>query len=169
MAALSDDVGSFAGQVEVLDVEGEDLVGSGRGFIQHPPQCLFSQPDTGSGPEGVEVVVGYCFGLVAGYPFAVDGRQRVRRAKPLVTAAVTDEGLESGEASVPGGRRCVTLTFGQHRMYLEPGEVVHRKSWAEVRHQSVEGLAVRAATVRGQVFVAKESLHSISKGGDPLR
>ena len=48
VAALADDHGSFARQVQILDVECEDFPGPGGGFVQHPPQGLFSQVDVSS-------------------------------------------------------------------------------------------------------------------------
>lgn len=73
VAAFAGDGGSFSGQVKVLDIEGEDLVGPRGGFVQHPPQCLFPQADIGSCPESAEVVVGDCFRLIPRYAFAFDG------------------------------------------------------------------------------------------------
>ncbi|MET7462976.1 hypothetical protein [Nonomuraea sp. NPDC005501] len=42
-AAFAGDAGAAEVGVEVLDVEGEDLLCSGGGFVEHPPQQPFSQ------------------------------------------------------------------------------------------------------------------------------
>ena len=158
----------LAGQIEVLDVEGEDLVAAGCGFVQHPPQRLFPQADVGSGPEGVEVVVGDCFGLVPGDAFAVYGRQRVRVGEPPVAATVADEGLEGREASVPGGRRCFSPAFGEYRTDPRSGELAQQQVWTEIADESVECLAVGTAGVGRQVLVGEERFHRITEGGDLL-
>jgi hypothetical protein len=40
--ALGGDFGSSPGEVEVVDVQGQDLAGPGGGLVEHPPQGLFS-------------------------------------------------------------------------------------------------------------------------------
>jgi hypothetical protein len=57
-AALADDHVPAAGQVQVVDVEGEDLAGPGGALIQQPPQGLVPGAGAGrvreaGGPEAV--------------------------------------------------------------------------------------------------------------------
>ncbi len=48
-AALRADRRAAVFQVERLDVEGQDLVGPGRRFVEHPPQRLLPQRDVPAG------------------------------------------------------------------------------------------------------------------------
>jgi len=56
--AFADHHGSAVGQVQVLDVEGEDLAGAGGGLVQQPPQGLVPQR-VGGGQEGQQLSLGY--------------------------------------------------------------------------------------------------------------
>src|SRR5581483_5893954 len=95
--------GALGGEVEILDVEGEDFVCSGGGVIEHPPECPVPKGDVGTGPQGGEVVgrdgSRSAAGLTAG--FEGDGGL----GQPAVALAVRDEGSEGGHLSVPTGLR----------------------------------------------------------------
>lgn len=43
LAAFADDRGAAVGKVEVLDVEDQDLVGSGGGLVEEPPEGFLPQ------------------------------------------------------------------------------------------------------------------------------
>ena len=48
VAAFADDDRSFAGKVQIFNVESQDFPCSGGGFVEHPPQGFFSQVDVSS-------------------------------------------------------------------------------------------------------------------------
>jgi hypothetical protein len=122
VAALADHDRSFACQVKVIDVEGENLIGPGGCFVEHPPQGLLTQPDVGARPEGVEVVVRDRFGLIPRYSLAVDRRHRIP-SEPVVAPAVADKRLQSGDAGVPRRRRCVSPSLIENPANLRGGEL----------------------------------------------
>jgi hypothetical protein len=54
VAALGACAGALGGGVEVLDVEAQDLVGAGGGFVEQPPERAFAQVDVAALPEPFE-------------------------------------------------------------------------------------------------------------------
>jgi hypothetical protein len=52
---FADHEGAAAGQVEVVDVEGEDFAGAGGAVIEQPPQCFVPQRMLG-GQEGPHTI-----------------------------------------------------------------------------------------------------------------
>jgi hypothetical protein len=47
-------VRALGGDVEVLDVEAQDLVGAGGGLVEQPPQGAFAQVDVAALPQPLE-------------------------------------------------------------------------------------------------------------------
>ncbi|MGH2918992.1 MAG: hypothetical protein ACRDLS_10410 [Solirubrobacteraceae bacterium] len=54
VAALEACTGAFGGDVEVLDVQAQDLVGAGGGLVEQPPQGAFAQVDVAALPQVLE-------------------------------------------------------------------------------------------------------------------
>jgi hypothetical protein len=54
VAALGTCAGALGGDVDVLDVQAQDLVGAGGGFVKQPPECAFAQLDVAALPEPLE-------------------------------------------------------------------------------------------------------------------
>jgi hypothetical protein len=54
VATLADHHRSLVGRVEVLDIEQEDLLGPGRGLVEHAPQQPFPQTVVRRGEERLE-------------------------------------------------------------------------------------------------------------------
>jgi hypothetical protein len=46
--------GALAGEVEILDVEAQDLVGASSGLVEQPPQRAFAQVDVAALPQPLE-------------------------------------------------------------------------------------------------------------------
>ena len=78
LAVLAVHDGAAAGQVEVLDVERERLVGARGGLIQQPPQRLVAQRDVAAAPQALER--GAAAARACGRPARAGDRAR-RRAR----------------------------------------------------------------------------------------
>ena len=50
VAALGARAGALGGDVEILDVQAQDLVGAGGGLVEQPPQRAFAQVDVAALP-----------------------------------------------------------------------------------------------------------------------
>ena len=102
-ASLAGDQGGLGLRVEVGDVKGEDLVGSGGGVVGQAPKGFFAQREVVAPPEGLQLGGGDDPPVGVGPECsALDRRARVRLEGP-VTGAESEEGTQGGQVQVPRG------------------------------------------------------------------
>ena len=167
VAAFGADPGSLVGHVEVLDVEGEDLAGARRGFVEQSPERLLAQRHAVALPEALELRVGDRAGAVGWLAPALEREQLERgRGAVLVTGGPPQERVQGGEVAIPARRREMSpasLGRALQRAGLERLERSGRGVGPEVLEQRREHLAVDADGVRREVRAGEESLDGVAE------
>jgi hypothetical protein len=91
------------GQVQVLHVQGQQLVGAGGTLLQQPPQGSLPQLDP-TGKHPLELAAGEGPGAVDPLPASLQGIGRID-GEPAAAAPPANRGPQGGELPVPGRRR----------------------------------------------------------------
>ena len=106
VAALGACAGAPGGDVEVLDVQAQDLVGAGGGLVEQPPQRALAQVDVAALPQPLEARHGDAAGVVvllsAARQLDVAGDREDPGAR-----AVGRKRTDGRDVAVPGRRRRV--------------------------------------------------------------
>jgi hypothetical protein len=106
ITALRACAGALGGDVEVLDVQAQDLVGAGGGLVQHAPERAFAQVDVAALPQPLEARSGDAAGVVVLLGAALEGDVAVDLENPGALA-VARERADGRDVAVPCRRRCV--------------------------------------------------------------
>lgn len=103
VAAFAADDGSASGGVQVLDIEVEDLVGSGGAFVEEAPEAAVADGGISGGEEPVEVLLRQGLAVVLRAAAAFKGAgEVVAVGDPVVPLAEGCEGAQRGDVPVPG-------------------------------------------------------------------
>src|SRR5664280_72474 len=161
-AALADDHGPPAGQVQVVDVEGEDFAGPGGAPVEQPPQGPVPYRVLGT-QEGQQVGGRDSATTGVGVPvepvpvsFQAHGRGGWGPALP---GGVGEERAEGGHDPVP--RRCGQMgVAGGHELGQHPGaDLLDRGFGAEVVGEPGQREDVNPVAARGEVAFGEERGH----------
>ena len=101
-AALAPDLGPPVGEVQVLDVQGEDLRSPRGGLVEQRPQHLFPEAGCLTSEQMLNFGPGKGPGPVRGHP-AAPQRQRGIPGTPPLVAPVAERGPHHVDRTVEGG------------------------------------------------------------------
>jgi hypothetical protein len=113
VAALRSRAGALAGDVEILDVQAQHLVGACRRLVQQPPQRALAQREVATFPRPLEARQRDAARLVVLLRTPVQDDVAVDVQQPVALAAAR-EGPDRRQMPIPRRRRRVTTALREH-------------------------------------------------------